>query len=210
VGKVHWGVKMTKWSVGEFDPCDPSCGVIIDSGTSFIALSPRAVKAMDGLPDRISQDCSNIEDLPDLTFELGGKKFTLPPAAYVIEVEFGNARQVSLLLQSTQRKLASLQSQGLRRACVAAFQETDHMTQFGPMMILGMPFLRHFYTIFDRGAKTIFTAPSSETCEPLKGESFLLKKKRTSLDVQPTPVDLKHAQIESGLIRPGLPQWFEL
>lgn len=227
VGKVHWGVEMTKWGPGDFDPCDPSCGAVIDSGTTFISVSPKALKAMalTGLSDQIRHDCSNVDELPDLSFDLGGQHFTLPPAAYVMEVSLGEARQISLLEKGIQKKIKKLRGQGLATACVAAFQEIDHETQYGPMMILGMPFLRYYYTIFDRGEKKIYTAPSSKSCSPLKGKSqgFVLQNRfqkkdnattsghrRSSLDVRPTPVDLRHARFEPGLLRPGMPYRIEL
>lgn len=180
VGKVHWGVKMTKLGPGKFDPCDPSCGVVIDSGTSFMSLSPKAIHALSEIGEQINEDCSNLDDLPDLTFNLGDHPFSLPPAAYVIELEFGEAKQinVNLLAEFVQKKIVSLRARGMARACVPAVQEIDHMTQYGPMMILGMPFLRHYYTIFDRGEKKIYAAPSSESCSLLKkGEGKTEKEK---------------------------------
>lgn len=228
VGKIHWGVKMTNWAPGDFNPCDPSCGTVIDSGTTFLSVSPKALEAMalSGLSDQINKDCSNLDDLPDITFELDGQKFSLPPAAYVMEVEFEEVKQITLLEKGIQKKIKELHEQGVTRGCVAAFQEIDHETQFGPMMILGMPFLRYFYTIFDRHEKKIYTAPSTEECSPLqeKSQSFVLKKDmqkrsgnattsgrhRSNLDVQPTPVDLRHARFESGLLKPGMPHRIEL
>jgi hypothetical protein len=44
IGHIHWGVRMTKLEAGghqSYDACDPSCGAIVDSGTSLIAARER-------------------------------------------------------------------------------------------------------------------------------------------------------------------------
>merc|ERR550537_77155 len=87
VGQMYWGVKLTDVGPGGWDPCDPSCGAIIDSGTSLIAADSTGLGALSGLLAQIKEDCSNLHELPDLEFHLDGKAFSLPPSGYVLEVE---------------------------------------------------------------------------------------------------------------------------
>lgn len=185
VGQMHWGVKMTNVGPGGWDPCDPSCGAIIDSGTSLIAASSDALSALGGLIANIKEDCSNIDELPDLLFDLDGHSFALPPSAYVLKVEHPVDNSTSIW-----DALFGPPEVSLETSCVPGFMTIDQETQFGPMWILGMPFLRQFYTIFDRTHKKMYAANSDSTCNPMLG-MFNAKRKRSPEDFIPMTVDMK-------------------
>ena len=51
---------------------------------------------------------------------------------------------------------------------MALFQES----QFGEVFILGMPFLRYYFTVFDRRKKQVHIARSSADCKALGPESL--------------------------------------
>jgi hypothetical protein len=190
VGQMHWGVKMSNVGPGGWDPCDPSCGAIIDSGTSLIAASSEALSALGGLIANIKEDCSNLNELPDLVMDLDGHTFALPPSAYVLKVEHPVDNSTSIwdvLFGPPKVKLET--------SCVPGFMTIDQETQFGPMWILGMPFLRHFYTIFDRPHKKMYAAMASASCEPLMGTMFNARRKRSPEDFIPMTVDLKALRI---------------
>merc|ERR1719454_1429592 len=92
LGEVHWGVRMTDFIVPGFsgpspDPCIPSCGAIVDSGTSLIAAPPSAMPAVRQLSSMVSRDCSNLHQLPVLRFRLGNQVVELPPKAYVMKIK---------------------------------------------------------------------------------------------------------------------------
>jgi hypothetical protein len=143
VGKVHWGVKIQKvelgWAPGVRvpDPCKPSCGAIVDSGTSLLAVPPAARVMVNRLRHMIRYDCSNLNELPTLKMEVGGHPVELPPQAYVVQGYGG---------------------------CEPGFMHIDKQSQFGPVWILGMPFLRYYFAIFDRMNLKIHIAESTPAC----------------------------------------------
>merc|ERR1719335_259601 len=66
------------------------CAAIIDSGTSLIAFPPRQFQFIDKLSKKLKDDCSNIDEMPDLIFDLGGQQIALPASAYVIRASFAD------------------------------------------------------------------------------------------------------------------------
>ncbi|CAK0791217.1 unnamed protein product, partial [Prorocentrum cordatum] len=105
------------------DICGGSkCQVAVDTGTSLLA-GPSGV--VDKLVQELSvaDDCSNMRDLPDLGFVVGGKTLNLAPEDYVA--------------QSTQ-------------GCSLGLMSLDIPPPKGPLFIFGDPFLRKYYTVYDR------------------------------------------------------------
>lgn len=163
VGQVHWGVQMTEVSVPGIsgaNPCSPSCGAIVDSGTSLIAVPPSALPLVNALSRMIKKDCSNINSLPVLRLQLDGTTVELPPMAYVMQVQTQVHKNTSIW-----RALFEGPSYEVEKECTAAFMQIDKQSDYGPMWILGMPFLRYYYTIFDRQAKEIKIARSTPDCQ---------------------------------------------
>merc|ERR1719174_1051605 len=60
------------------------------------------------------------------------------------------------------------QSQETKLQCLPAFMTIDKESQLGPVWILGMPFLRYHYTVFDRHSKKLHIAPSTPACSPIQ------------------------------------------
>lgn len=160
VGEYHWEVKMKKLKIGNIKGvdavCDPACGVVIDSGTSLISVPPKAKSVIQQLLPMVKQDCSNMNELPVIQMELDGVPIELPPAAYVWK----------------QSQIGE-HSGEMIHVCQAVFMMLDHSSDVGPMWILGMPFLRYYYTVFDREENTIHISKSSSTCEPEPAAGFL-------------------------------------
>jgi hypothetical protein len=151
IGQHHWAIKLNSVTAVQGDKkqsqCDGDqpCVAIIDSGTSLIGVPPSAVNMVYGLIQQVQYDCSNLDTLPDLVFELDGQKFAMPAAAYT--VQFG-------------------QKDGKPERCLPAFTDFAMTSDKGTVWILGMPFLRHFYTVFDRQEPAIYVADQGEDCEP--------------------------------------------
>jgi len=214
VGRVHWGVRMTSFyanGIGGFNPCNPSCGAIVDSGTSLIAVPPSAQPLVSMLTAKIKLDCSNLATLPVLEFQLDGKLIRLPPAAYVMQVRqrvWDNSTIWRTVMKNTRPDMVY--------KCQAAFMNIHKDSAHGPVWILGMPFLRYYYTVFDRTAKQIHVAPSTASCEvsnsmPSFFNSTHLEGARGSAtagsfaspDYQPTEVDLNEARLPEWATSPG-------
>jgi len=78
-------------------------------------------------------DCKNVEKMPEITFKIAGKPFTLTPDQYVMKVKPIATMDVTL--------------------CLSGFAGVD-MPQ-GPMWILGDVFISQYYTVFDQGKDRI-------------------------------------------------------
>jgi cathepsin D len=186
VGHNHWAVQLNE--VSSLDGTNAvrlcstgtSCLAIVDSGTSLIGVPPMGVPLVAKLVQQIKKDCSNLDELPDLVFQLGDQRFTLPPSAYVVEWRAGD-----------------------QRICVPAFTDFNMNSQHGAVWILGMPFLRHFYTVFDRSEPAMYIADQGLNCEPaarnatmdtaIVNASFTLKRAHQ----EPTSADIAEATLPS-------------
>merc|ERR1719272_2044008 len=49
--------------------------------------------------------------------------------------------------------------------CQLAVMEIDKQSQVGPVFILGMPFLRYYYTVFDKATMKIHVAAATSSCQ---------------------------------------------
>lgn len=171
-GEYHWGVHLDSMAVGGSKVgeivCSPRCAVIVDSGTSLIALPTMLLEEILETVGEVREDCSNLHQLPNITIQMSGSAFTLPPQIYVArmrDVSDASALRFSPFgFKHIERKQAKLkQAWGTSSTsasqssdvCVPAFVEMDAFTNQGPMIILGIPFLRAYAAKFDRSSKTI-------------------------------------------------------
>lgn len=100
------------------------CATVVDTGTSVLTGPSSVINQL--LPKiNASADCSNLDQLPNLSFSIAGKDFELTPQQYVIKLNAGD---------------------GQPTICQTGVQALD---QLG-LWILGDPFLRAYYTAFDR------------------------------------------------------------
>lgn len=162
VGHKHWSVKMYDFHIPGIvqpDPCIPSCSAVIDSGTSLIAAPPSAMPAIRQLTAMIKKDCSNLHALPTLKFRIGDHDVELPPRAYVMKT------YKKVVKVDVWAKLWDPQDK-IQEQCISGFMKIDKSTAYGPVWILGMPFLRYYYTVFDRVNKKVHVTDASPTCQP--------------------------------------------
>uniref|UniRef100_A0A8C3KI06 renin n=1 Tax=Calidris pygmaea TaxID=425635 RepID=A0A8C3KI06_9CHAR len=130
----YWQISMKGVSVGaEILFCKEGCSVAIDTGASYITgpAGPISVliKAI-GAAELAEGEVSNPSlphSLPNISFHLGGKPYTLSGSAYILR-----------------------QSQYGEDVCVVAFSGLDIPPPAGPLWILGASFIGHYYTKFDR------------------------------------------------------------
>uniref|UniRef100_A0A669QQY3 renin n=1 Tax=Phasianus colchicus TaxID=9054 RepID=A0A669QQY3_PHACC len=132
----YWQISMKGVSVGaEILFCKEGCSVAIDTGASYITgpAGPVSVlmKAIGAhrllLLLQYVVDCEKVPQLPNISFHLGGKAYTLSGSAYVLRVScYGED------------------------ICVVALSGLDVPPPAGPLWILGASFIGHYYTKFDR------------------------------------------------------------
>jgi len=108
------------------------CQGVVDTGSSLMMgpdkdLVP-LLKAL-GFPKDTQQNCSESQVFPELSFVIGGKTFTMQPDDYMDRSTDGHTD-------------AGMQN------CWAHMMPVGD-TGRGPIFVMGMPFLRAFYTAFD-------------------------------------------------------------
>jgi len=120
----YWQVEMQDIALGNQQQklCKPSCQAAVDTGTSLLA-GPTDI--IDQLTSSlaVASDCSNYDKLPLLGFVVGDRILNLEPADYVDKDETG---------------------------CSVGLMSLDVPPPKGPLFIFGDPFLRKFYTVYDR------------------------------------------------------------
>lgn len=133
--------------------CAEGCPAALDSSKSMLAVPPAVVQALrEAFRRTVKPDCSNLEALPHLRFQLGGKPLSLPPDSYVAAVVVDSPEFAHLAAEDGWQ-------------CRLLVQESSSG------WTLGLPFFRRYYTSFflHSGAKKHFVqvAPhTQESCEP--------------------------------------------
>lgn len=160
---VHWLSNMTNigflsrdGSFAQLDVCKPSCGALIDSGTSLIVVPEEDLKQIHQIVGKVPEDCSGIDALPTLRIKLDDHVFELLPQAYVVQTHFGGP--------TTKLKGVFGFQQEVQRNTVCRLGFMPHSLK--SIWIFGAPWFRHYYTIFDRENKRMLVAPAMEDCRP--------------------------------------------
>mmetsp|Transcript_16459 Transcript_16459/g.36373 ORF Transcript_16459/g.36373 Transcript_16459/m.36373 type:complete len:374 (+) Transcript_16459:113-1234(+) len=104
-------------------PGGKACQVAVDTGTSLLAAPSETIAALTPVLN-VSQDCSNFDSLPTFGFQVGDQQLNLQPSEYVDKYSsFG---------------------------CKLALMTLDVPPPKGPLFVFGDPFLRKFYTVYDK------------------------------------------------------------
>ncbi|KAJ5419136.1 uncharacterized protein N7487_002686 [Penicillium crustosum] len=131
--KAYWEVELNSIALGNNVAELENTGVILDTGTSphCSALHhgrAAEIGATKGFTGQYSVECDKRDSLPDLTFTLGGHKFTIGPHDYILEVQ---------------------------GSCISSFMGMDFPEPVGPLAILGDAFLRRWYSVYDVGNNAV-------------------------------------------------------
>eukprot|EP00397_Hematodinium_sp_SG-2012_P046244 GEMP01052177.1.p1 GENE.GEMP01052177.1~~GEMP01052177.1.p1 ORF type:complete len:322 (+),score=49.81 GEMP01052177.1:273-1238(+) len=120
----YWQVEMTDVAINnkKLNLCHGGCQVAVDSGTSLMAGPTDIINQLIEILN-VANDCSNYHQLPHLGFVVGSHILNLEPTEYVDKGEDG---------------------------CSVALMTLDIPPPKGPLFIFGDPFLRKFYTVYDR------------------------------------------------------------
>lgn len=138
--KAYWEVDLDAIAFGDSIAELDNTGVILDTGTSLIALPStlaellnKEIGAKKSFTGQYTVECSARDSLPDLTFTLSGHNFTIGPYDYVLEVQ---------------------------GSCISSFMGMDFPEPVGPLAILGDSFLRQWYSVYDLGNNAVGLAKS--------------------------------------------------
>jgi len=125
----YWMISASDIKIGSksSDACGwlLGCEMVVDTGTSLLAGPPEAMDKLIAQVGNVSSDCSNQASLPTLTFSFGGNDFSLEPEFYVLRVKD----------PATNKDQCQIGLQGINAGA--------------PIWILGDPFLRKYYTVWD-------------------------------------------------------------
>lgn len=164
-GIGYWKARMTNLMIGDtVIACQNGCAGLLDSGTSLIAVPKETETMMQSEMLKMQADCStSLRGLPRLSFTLDGKTFSLPPDAYLGNVSGTPSSEVAEFVSKS----------NMTSSCTLAVMASSLVTEEGPMVILGMPFFRSYYTTFAQKTATapheIYVAPASADCMPSSG-----------------------------------------
>jgi len=107
------------------------CPMIVDTGSSVISGPPSSVGPLLAKIGNVTSDCSNATLIPQISFKIAGKEFSLGPEFYVLRSKNATTGAVT---------------------CKLGVQSVDPGI---PLWILGAPFLRKYYTLYDRSTNTV-------------------------------------------------------
>nr|AAS72876.1 aspartyl protease [Triatoma infestans] len=133
---TYWMFKMDEVSTSGTNGkswCQNGCRATADTGTSFIVGPTKEVaEIMEFLDAQVLQGvgyvpCDELHKLPDITFHLNGKGYTLKAEDYVLEM-----------------------TEAGEKACIVGFASLPQ-----PFWILGDVFLGKYYTIFNVEDRTV-------------------------------------------------------
>jgi pepsin A len=132
----YWQVPLEAISVrGNVLANVSNSSAILDTGTSLLAGPPDVVNSLlDQL--NVATNCSNFASLPDISFVVAGRMLSLSPEDYVDRDASGHDCTLPLMTQ-------------------------DVKPGEGPVWIFGDPFLRKFYTVYDRDKMQVGIALAS-------------------------------------------------
>lgn len=133
--KAYWEVDLDSIALGDNVAELEDTGVILDTGTSLIALPTtmaellnKEIGATKSWNGQYTVDCAKRDSLPDLTFTLAGHPFKISAYDYILEVQ---------------------------GSCISSFMGMDFPEPVGPLAILGDSFLRRWYSVYDVGNNAV-------------------------------------------------------
>jgi hypothetical protein len=139
--ETYWATNFDSFTINGAS-ASSTTKAILDTGTSLLAGPSADVKKIAATvgakpfflnPKEYTIDCGKIDSLPQMTFTMAGKAFTLSGSDYVINSGGG--------------------------VCLFAMTGIDVPEPMGPLWILGDVFIRKYYTVFDWGNKQLGFAP---------------------------------------------------
>jgi len=165
------------------------CSVLIDSGHSLIEGPKDQILEL-SKHIWINNDCSNLNELPTLRFEVDGQLLELPPQAYVVRLggSQAEAKRVWPFLPT-----GGPMKKFMPNSCQPAFMIGRPAKTGPPQWVIGMPFFRYYKTTFDRKALTMSFAEAGPSCEAAAptGTVSLATRRAELASLAPVEVNLR-------------------
>ncbi|CAD8091839.1 unnamed protein product [Paramecium sonneborni] len=151
IDKYYWMIKAENILVNGKDEgfCPKGCKIVADTGTSLITGPFEDLMKLLDLTN-INDDCSNLNQLPKLTFRIDGVDYDLDSKDYIMELK-DDGTEVPLNNDVS----ASAFIQGTSKQCIGAFMPLDIPDPQGPAWILGDIFLTKYLSVYDRDTNMV-------------------------------------------------------
>jgi len=169
--------------------------MLVDTGTTLLSLPQEVMDGLDKALEEIDSDCSKMDQLPALAFEIDGVTHTLPPSTYIAQEssgstnyekkKFTNSKKAALKEKSEAEEKAEERQYQLKNLyykqkrfvnkktgaeCHLLFTQPITMNStLGELGILGMPLFRNYMVSFDFCQRQIWTKPHSGDCQAVVG-----------------------------------------
>merc|ERR1719420_2462643 len=137
------------------------CQVAVDTGTSQLAGPTDVINELSARLD-VKKDCSNYNALPNLGFVMGEHILNLKPQDYVDKGSDG---------------------------CEVSLMPLDVPPPNGPLFIFGDPFLRKYYTSYDRESNKVGFATAKHMDQPVDTTLLVSLNGPGTVHRMPAPVD---------------------
>mmetsp|Transcript_22358 Transcript_22358/g.52222 ORF Transcript_22358/g.52222 Transcript_22358/m.52222 type:complete len:450 (-) Transcript_22358:96-1445(-) len=172
----YWQVQIQDVTINNRrqDVCS-GCQVAVDTGTSQLAGPTHVINDLSRRLN-VKSDCSNYQDLPDLGFVVGEHILNLKPQDYVDKGSGG---------------------------CEVSLMPLDVPPPNGPLFIFGDPFLRKYYTSYDRSSGKIGFAVARHTDLSMQESATRLVSLNGPGVIWHSPEPLEVDTTSSFLSRPG-------
>lgn len=164
---TYWLIKFDDAKINgrSFNPCPAGgCMAAVDTGTSLIAGPAEVVGPLiDAI--QVQSDCSNIDTLPTVSFDINGREYVLKPSEYVVRATaFGQVSCVSGVRSTSFTSAVIYVNLCDWLELAAHYNIFFTSTQFMPIQlpphirnlwIFGDVFISAYYTEFDYGNKRV-------------------------------------------------------
>uniref|UniRef100_A0AAY4BTQ6 pepsin A n=2 Tax=Denticeps clupeoides TaxID=299321 RepID=A0AAY4BTQ6_9TELE len=139
--QAYWQISMDSITInGNVVACNGGCQAIVDTGTALIVGPDSDISNINNIVGATSSnngegtvDCSSIGSMPDISFNINGISYSVPPSAYV--------------------------SQSQYYGCTTGFENSFSNGIGTGLWILGDVFIRENYVVFDLGSNYVGLAP---------------------------------------------------
>jgi cathepsin D len=143
VDKYYWTIEASNVMLNDNDLglCPEGCKLVADTGTSLLTGPAAIVEVLLEWID-LKEDCSNYDELPDISFVLPHGR---NEGDYV-----SNGEEIKLTLTPKEYVVKAFNFIAFKEQCAVSIMPLDVPRPHGPLWILGDVFLSKYYSVYDR------------------------------------------------------------